>query len=95
MIVPLNGWLRSPVNASPMPSRAAAHDPGYFFIVMDLHHLLSAGLPAHSGLPRRRTSVRHRRFSFVLCCVFAVDLPTGGKLCCCTRWRPLTSASGI
>ena len=24
----------------------------YSFIVMDLHHLLLAGLPAHSGLPR-------------------------------------------
>ena len=23
----------------------------YSFIVMDLHHLLLAGLPAHSGLP--------------------------------------------
>ena len=24
----------------------------YSFIVMDLHHLLLAGLPSHSGLPR-------------------------------------------
>jgi hypothetical protein len=24
----------------------------YSFIVMDLHHLLLADLPAHSGLPR-------------------------------------------
>ena len=48
--------MRSPVNASPMPSRASAHELGvdavrYSFIVMDLHHLLLAGLPAHSGLP--------------------------------------------
>ena len=28
----------------------------YSFIVMDLHHLLLAGLPAHSGLPIERTS---------------------------------------
>ena len=40
-----------------MPSRASAHELGvdavrYSFIVMDLHHLLLAGLPAHSGLPR-------------------------------------------
>ena len=54
----LNGWpMRSPVNASPMPSRASAHELGvdavrYSFIVMDLHHLLLAGLPAHSALPR-------------------------------------------
>ena len=53
----LNGWpMRSPVNASPMPSRASAHELGvdavrYSFIVMDLHHLLLAGLPAHSALP--------------------------------------------
>ena len=53
----LNGWpMRSPVNASPMPSRASAHDFGvdavrYSFIVMDLHHLLLAGLPAHSAPP--------------------------------------------
>ena len=44
----LNGWpMRSPVNASPMPSRASAHDwvdaVSYSFIVMDLHHLLLAG----------------------------------------------------
>ena len=48
--------MRSPVNASPIPSRASAHDLGvdavrYSFIVMDLHHLLLAGLPAHSALP--------------------------------------------
>ena len=53
----LNGWpMRSAVNASPMPSRASAHELGvdavrYSFIVMDLHHLLLAGLPAHSVLP--------------------------------------------
>ena len=53
----LNGWpMRSPANASPIPSRASAHDSGvdavcYSFIVMDLHHLLLAGLPAHSALP--------------------------------------------
>ena len=51
----LNGWpMRSPVNASPIPSRVSAHELGvdsvrYSFIVMDLHHLILAGLPAHSG----------------------------------------------
>ena len=51
----LNGWpMRSPVNASPRPSRASAHELGvdavrYSFIVMDFHHLLLAGLPAHPG----------------------------------------------
>ena len=48
--------MRSPVNASPIPSRVSAHELGvdavrYSFIVMDLHHLLLAGLPAHSALP--------------------------------------------
>ena len=48
----LNGWpMRSPVNASPKPSRATAHELGadvdrYSFIVRDLHSLLLAGLPA-------------------------------------------------
>ena len=32
-----------------------------------------------------RRNTMHRR----------LRLPTGGKLCCCTRRRPLTSASGI
>ena len=56
----LNGWpMRSPVNASLMPSRAAAHELGvdavrYSFIVMDLHHLLLAGLPAHSVVIQSR-----------------------------------------
>ena len=57
----LNGWpMRSPVNASPMPSRAPAHELGvdavrYSFIVMDLHHLLLAGLPATPVFPGERT----------------------------------------
>ena len=48
----LNGWpMRPPVNASPKPSRATAHELGadvdrYSFIVRDLHSLLLAGLPA-------------------------------------------------
>ena len=48
----LNGWpMRPPVNASPRPSRATAHELGadvdrYSFIVRDLHPLLLAGLPA-------------------------------------------------
>src|SRR5215813_10874282 len=46
----LNGWpMRSPVNASPRPSRATAHDSGpmwFAIIVRDLHPLLLAGLPA-------------------------------------------------
>ena len=58
--------MRSPVNASPMPSRASAHELGvdavrYSFIVMDLHHLLLAGLPAHSALPRSTDIVRPAR----------------------------------
>ena len=68
----LNGWpMRSPVNASPIPSRVLAHDSGsmrgrYSFIVMDLHHLLLAGLPAHSGLPRSTDTVRPpEHFGFV------------------------------
>jgi hypothetical protein len=45
--------MRSPVNASPRPSRATAHDSGsmwlrYSFIVRDLHPLLFAGLPANA-----------------------------------------------
>ena len=56
--------MRSPVNASQLPSRATAHElrvdsVRYSFIVMDFHHLLLAGLPAHSALPpiatRKRT----------------------------------------
>ena len=48
----LDGWpMHSPVNASPSPSRATAHDSGadvdrYSFIARDLHPLLLAGLPA-------------------------------------------------
>ncbi len=48
----LNGWpMRPPVNASPKPSRATAHELGadvdrYSLIVRDLHSLLLAGLPA-------------------------------------------------
>src|SRR5258707_15171814 len=63
----LNGWpMRSPVNASPIPSRASAHDSGvdavrYSFIVMDLHHLLLAGLPAHSALPHKADIDRRDR----------------------------------
>ena len=44
-------------NAAPIPSRVLAQsDFGvdavrYSFIVMDLHHLLLAGLPAHSAVP--------------------------------------------
>ena len=58
--------MRSPVNASPMPSRASAHELGvdavrYSFIVMDLHHLLLAGLPAHSALPPKADSTRTSR----------------------------------
>ena len=58
--------MRSPVNASPMPSRASAHELGvdavrYSFIVMDLHHLLLAGLPAHSALPPSTDIVRSAR----------------------------------
>ena len=57
--------VRSPVNASLMPSRAAAHELGvdvvrYSFIVMDLHHLLLAGLPALPLFPRKWTTLpRH------------------------------------
>ena len=60
----LNGWpMRSPVNASQLPSRATAHELGvdsvrYSFIVMDFHHLLLAGLPAHSALPPIATKKR-------------------------------------
>ena len=49
----LNGWpARSPADASPTSSRMPAHGSGpmWFaipFIVVDLHHLLLAGLPAH------------------------------------------------
>src|SRR5215831_20216130 len=45
----LDGWpMRSPVNASPRPSRVTAHDSGvdvvrYTFIVVDCHLLLLAG----------------------------------------------------
>ena len=54
----LNGWpMRPPVNASPRPSRAPAHELGadvdrYSFIARDLHPLLLAGLPAHAFLFR-------------------------------------------
>src|ERR1035438_4809186 len=48
----LNGWpARSPADASPtssrMPARLRADAVRYSFIVVDLHHLLLAGLPAH------------------------------------------------
>ena len=54
----LNGWpMRPPVNASPRPSRAPAHELGadvdrYSFIARDLHPLLLAGLPAHANVFR-------------------------------------------
>jgi hypothetical protein len=50
----LNGWpMHSPTDASPTPSRTPAHGSGPMwtatpFIVVDLHHLLLAGLPAHA-----------------------------------------------
>ena len=50
----LDGWpMRSPADASPAPSRTRCARLGadvdrYSFIVVDLHHLLLAGLPAHS-----------------------------------------------
>jgi len=50
----LNGWpVRSPADASPSPSRVSTHGLGprwsrYAFLVVDLHPLLLAGLPAHS-----------------------------------------------
>ena len=50
----LNGWpVRSPADASPDPlarddARLGAGVGRYSFTVMDLHHLLLAGLPAHS-----------------------------------------------
>ena len=50
----LNGWpVRSPADASPSPSRVSTHGlgPRWFrctFLVVDLHPLLLAGLPAHS-----------------------------------------------
>jgi len=66
----LNGWpMRPPVNASPKPSRATAHDSGPMwiansFIVRDLHSLLLAGLPAlrksRPPCPPERTSVSSR-----------------------------------
>ena len=71
----LNGWpMRPPVNASPKPSRATAHDSGPMwiansFIVRDLHSLLLAGLPAlrKSSLqwPTERTSLRRAATSLI------------------------------
>jgi len=71
----LNGWpMRPPVNASPKPSRATAHDSGPMwiansFIVRDLHSLLLAGLPAlrkSSPLrPIERTPVRRSAMSLM------------------------------
>jgi hypothetical protein len=49
----LNGWpIRSPADASrpasrPVRARLGADVDRYSFIVVDLHHLLLAGLPAH------------------------------------------------
>src|ERR1700736_1311793 len=48
----LKGWpARSPTDTSPtssrMPARLGADVVRYSFIVVDLHHLLLAGLPAH------------------------------------------------
>src|SRR5262245_11264768 len=66
----LNGWpARSPADASPTSSRNACARLGadvgrYSFIVVDLHHLLLAGLPAHlyenpgSGPPERSSPRR-------------------------------------
>ena len=54
MLSRLNGWpMRSPADASPSSSRMhnarlGADADRYSFIVVDLHHLLLAGLPAHS-----------------------------------------------
>ena len=54
----LNGWpMRSPSTLRQIPSRVSAHTElgvdavRYSFIVMDLHHLILAESPAHSGLP--------------------------------------------
>jgi hypothetical protein len=41
--------------------RASFLAPRYSFIVMDLHHLLLAGLPAHSGLPLKADTARGGR----------------------------------
>ena len=59
----LNGWpVRSPTDASPTASRMPAHGSGadvvrYSFIAVDLHHLLLAGLPAHSRFTFRYASM--------------------------------------
>ena len=59
----LNGWpAHSPVNASRTASRRPAHELGadvdrYSFIVMDLHHQLLAGLPAHPIPAVRLTTI--------------------------------------
>jgi len=65
----LNGWpMRTPADASPLPSRTDAHGSGPMrlanpFIVADFHRLLLAGLPAHYQFPRaiRLRPTRNRR----------------------------------
>jgi hypothetical protein len=53
MLSRLNGWpIRSPADASrpasrPVHARLGADVVRYSFIVVGLHHLLLAGLPAH------------------------------------------------
>ena len=54
----------SPADASPTSSRTPAHGLGsmwgrYSFIAVDFHHLLLAGLPAHSLELRPAHSRRH------------------------------------
>ena len=50
----LHGWpMRSPTDASPLASRPTVHGSGPMwiaipYIVTDFHHLLLAGLPAHT-----------------------------------------------
>ena len=45
----LNGWpMRTPTDASGLRPHGSGNDAvRYSFIVMDFHHLLPAGLPAH------------------------------------------------
>ena len=99
----LNGWpMRPPVNASPRPSRAPAHELGadvdrYSFIARDLHPLLLAGLPAHAFLFRfapvtgpNGMTLRCRRSANSGLCRRSRNGVYG-----IFRWEPLNGHSGL
>jgi hypothetical protein len=62
-------------------ARRGADADRYSFIVVDLHHLLLAGLPAHSLRDPELTSVSLRGFSCAAQISPCGQMPPGGRPC--------------